>query len=145
MEREIKIINGPEYMRKLQNRYDEICGTAYVNIFSESKNSEVIAISPFNPRNEEHLFVLNVAKGVGGVVGKSVAIDTNWFQLWRLNRGLDKECRYIKFKKEYVPHAIDPNRLTSFMRKWASELCEVEEFDFGKIYNAFYKKKGKNK
>ena len=141
MEREIKIINGPEYMRKLQNRYDEICGAAYVNIFSESKNSNVIAISPFNPHNKEHLFVLNVAKGVSGVVGKNVAVDTNWFQLWKLNRGLSKECRYIKFHKQDGA-AIDPDKLTNFMRKWASELCEVEEFDFGKIYNTFYRKKG---
>lgn len=142
---EMKIINTPEFIAERQRKFDEIVGAAYVNIFTLSKNSDVVAIAPFNPKNKEHLFVLNVAKGVGGVAQKTVAIDASKFYIWRLNRGLDKECRYEKLDSKDFTHAIDPNKLLDFMRKWASELMSEENFDFGKIYDEFYSKKGKRK
>ena len=141
----MKIINAPEFIAERQRKFDEIVGAAYVNIFTLSKNSDVVAIAPFNPKDKEHLFVLNVAKGVGGVAQKTVAIDTNKFHIWRLNRGLDKECRYEKLNGRDFTYAIDPNNLLNFMRKWASELTGEENFDFGKIYDEFYSKKGKRK
>jgi hypothetical protein len=142
---EMKIINAPEFIAERQRKFDEIVGAAYVNIFTLSKNSEVIAIAPFNPKNKEHLFVLNVAKGVGGVAQKTVAIDASKFCIWKLNRGLDQECRYEKLKACGCACAIDPNVLLDFMRQWASELMGEENFDFGKIYDEFYSKKGKRK
>jgi hypothetical protein len=89
--------------------------------------------------------VLNVAKGVGSLTQKTVAIGTNKFSVWLLNRGLDKECRYKKIESKDLTYAIDPNDLLNFMRKWASELMGEESFDFGKIYDEFYSKKGKRK
>jgi hypothetical protein len=142
---EIKIVNAPEFIAERQRKFDEIVGAAYVNIFTLSKNSEVIAIAPFNPKNKEHLFVLNVAKGVGGVAQKTVAIDASKFCIWKLNRGLDKECRYEKLKEYECACPIDPNVLLTFMRQWASELMGEENFNFGKIYDEFYSKKGKRK
>lgn len=142
---EMKIINAPEFIAERQRKFDEIVGAAYVNIFTLSKNSNVVAIAPFNPKNKEHLFVLNVAKGVGGVAQKTVAIDTNKFCIWRLNRGLDKECRYEQLEGKDFTYAIDPNSLLNFMRQWASELMDEENFNFGKIYDEFYSKKGKRK
>lgn len=143
--KEIKITSASEDNLVRQRKYDEIVGAAYVNIFTLSKNSDVVAIAPFNPKNKEHLFVLNVAKGVGGVVQKTVAIDTNKFHIWQLNRGINKECRYEKLNGKDFTYAIDPDRLLSFMRQWASELMNEEEFNFGKIYDEFYSKKGKRK
>lgn len=144
--REIKIISAPEYIGLRNRKFDEIAAAAYVNIFTLTKEADVIAIAPFDPRNKEHLFVLGVAKGVSGVTQKPVAIDTNRFQLWRINRGLAKECRYEKTTDKDLIHAVDPNSLLSFMREWASELMEEENFNFGQIYQAFYaKQKGSNK
>lgn len=142
---EIKIINAPEFLAERQRKFDEIVGSVYVNIFTLSKNSDVIAIAPFNPKKKEHLFVANVAKGLGGVVQKTVAMDTSKFQIWKLNRGLDKECRFEKLNGRDFTYAIDPDRLLSYMRDWASDLMGEENFDFGKIYDEFYSKKGQRK
>ena len=141
-----KMIHAPEYIALRNRKFDEIAATAYVNIFTLTKEADVIAIAPFNPRNKEHLFVLGVAKGVSGVTQKPVAIDTSRFQLWRLNRGLAKECHYEKMTDKDLTHAVDPNHLLSFMREWASELMEEENFNFGQFYQTFYaKQKGNSK
>lgn len=135
-----KVIYSPEYIALRNRKFDEIAIAAYINIFSLTKEADVIAIAPFNPRNKEHLFVLGVAKGVSGVTQKPIAIDTNRFQLWRINRGLAKECRYGKTTDKDLTHAVDPNHLLNFMREWASKLMEEENFNFGQIYQAFYAK-----
>lgn len=129
---------------ELQHKYDEIVGAAYVNIFHLSKQSNIIAIAPFDPKNKEHLFVLSVAKAVASVNSKVVGVDVSRFQLWKLNRGLDKDCRYQKLNGRDYTYAINPKMLLDYMREGASEIVGEENFDFGKIYDSFYKKqKGK--
>lgn len=141
-----EMIYAPEYITLRNRKFDEIAAAAYVNIFTLTKKADVIAIAPFNPRNKEHLFVLGVAKGVSGVTQKPVAIDTSKFQLWRLNRGLAKECHYEKMADKDLTYTVDPDELLNFMREWASGLMEEENFDFGQIYQAFYaKQKGTKK
>ena len=140
-----EIIYAPEYVTERNRKYDEIAGVTYVNIFTLSKNSDVIAIAPFDPKNKEHLFVLNVAKGVGGIVEKNVAVDVSKWQLRRLNRGLDKECQYEKLNGRFA-YAINPTILLNDMREWAETLTEDNHFTFGKIFDEFYaKQKGKRK
>lgn len=139
----MEIINAPEYIRERERKYDEIAGVAYVNIFTLSKNSDVVAIKPFDPKNKEHLFVLNVAKGVGSVMQKSVAVDASKFTIWRLNRGLTEKSRYEKLTVK-EGEVVNPNELLDFMRDWAKEFIGEENFNFGQIYDAFYaKQKGK--
>ena len=125
---------------ELQHKYDEVCGAAYVNIFHLSKDSDVIAISPFNHKDKEHMFVLNIAKAVGGVNGKTVAVDTSRFRLWRLNRGLDKECKFQRLVDADPFDVINPDELLNFMRESAVAYVGDEGFNFGKIYDSFYKK-----
>ena len=38
---------------KLTNKYDEICGCAYVNIFTITKNTDIIGLSHFDPKNKK--------------------------------------------------------------------------------------------
>lgn len=124
-------------------KYDEICGAALVNLFTLSKNSDTIAFRGFNPKNEEHLFVLGVAKGLAGSIGKKVALDVNKFQLWKLNRGIDKDCRLISVDGKEAIYSIDPEELLAFMRAGAVNACG-KDFTFADIYNAYYnRKKGK--
>ena len=124
-------------------KYDEICGAAFVNLFTLSKNSDTIAFREFNPKNKEHLFVLGVAKSLAGSSGKKVALDVNKFQLWKLNRGIDKDCRLILVDGKEAIYSIDPDELLAFMRPKAVEACG-EDFTFADIYNEYYnRKKGK--
>ena len=124
-----------------QKLFDEICGIALINVYSLSKNTDRIAISPFDPKNKEHLFLMNVAKVASAIAGKSVALDTNRFRLRQLNRGISLECQYEKVKRKERDKAINPIVLLDFMRRGIEEAFEVKEFDFGKIYDAFYSKK----
>lgn len=131
---------------ELEKKYDEICGVAYVNLFTLSKNHPQINLIPFNAKNKEHLFLAYVAKGLGGIVEKNVHLSTNRFQLWKINRGLNKNYRFKRAGK-VGNGGINPQEVLNFMRPWASQLCEEENFDFGKIYETFYKKdkKGRRK
>jgi hypothetical protein len=123
--------------------YDEICGAAFVNLFTLSKEGETIDFRFFDPTNEEHLFLLGVAKGLAGSLGKKVALDVNKFQLWKLNRGIDKDCRMIQLDKTHAASAIHPDMVLDFMRPKAVEACG-EDFTFADIYNQYYnRKKGK--
>lgn len=123
--------------------YDEICGAAFVNLFTLTKDSDPIALCGFDPSNEEHLFVLGVAKGLAGTLGKKIGLDVNRFQLWKLNRGIDKECRMIRIKEQDAELPIDPDELLDFMRPKAVEACG-DDFTFAEIYNKYYnRKKGK--
>lgn len=124
---------------KTASVYNEIAGAAFVNLFTLSKDSDTIAFNNFNPKDEEHLFVLGVAKGLAGATQKKVALDVNRFQLWKLNRGLDKDCRMIKMNKNYEGNYIDPNELLDFMREKAVESSNDDEV-FAHIYKAFYER-----
>ena len=124
---------------KMVNIYNEIATAAFVNVFTLSKNEEVIALRNFNPKNEEHLFVLGVAKGLAGASSKKVALDVSKFQLWKLNRGIDKDCRMIKINKNYEGNYIDPNELLDFMREKAVSSSNDEQI-FTNIYKAFYER-----
>jgi hypothetical protein len=120
--------------------YDEICGAAFVNLFTLSKDSEIIAFRFFNPKDEEHLFLLGVAKGLAGSLGKKVALDVTKFQLWKLNRGIDKDCRIIQLDNAKMACAIHPDMVLDFMRAKAVEACG-EDFTFADIYNQYYNRK----
>ncbi len=123
--------------------YDEICGAAFVNLFTLSKDSETIDFRFFDPTDEEHLFLLGVAKGLAGSLGKKVALDVSKFQLWKLNRGIDKDCRIIQLDKTHTASTIHPDMVLDFMRPKAVEACG-EDFTFADIYNQYYnRKKGK--
>lgn len=127
---------------ELIRHYDEICGAAFVNLFTLSKNSETIALSPFNPKNEEHLFILGVAKGLGGSIGKKVYVDVNRIQLWKLNRGLDKDCRLKMINGKEAIYSINPDELLTFMRQRAVDVCG-KDFTFADIYRQYYARKKK--
>ena len=129
----------PELLRK----YDEICGATFVNLYTLTKNKEIIAFKNFNPKNKEHLFLLGVAKGFAGAYHKALALDVSAFQLWKLNRGLDKDCRIVRLPKDKTEEAIIPEAILDFMRPKAVEACG-EDFTFADIYNKYYnRKKGK--
>lgn len=124
--------------------YDKICATTFYFIQNFTKKCDVIPLAPFKLHDKEHLFVLNIAKGVGGVNQKDVEVDVNRFQLWKLNRKINKEYRYKQINEENITYAIDPAKLLSYIREYATKVTGEENFNFGKIYDAFYNTKGKN-
>ena len=116
----------------------------FVNIYSQTKNAERVVVWPFDAKNPEHLFVLHVAKGVAGVYGKEIYVDTSYFQLHKLNKGLNKDCRFKKLKGMPLEYCVDPISLLFDLKKYAFQHYNLsDDFNFGEIYHAFYAKKGK--
>lgn len=143
MSKDLTITTTTETSPEKLRIYDEICGAAFVNLFYLAKGNGPIVLCNFDPTNKEHLFVLGVAKGLAGALGKKVGLDVNRFQLWKLNKGIDKDCRMIRIKEQDAEFPIDPEELLSFMRSKAVEACG-NDFTFADIYKQYYnRKKGK--
>lgn len=142
-------MNEFEAYEQLEAKYNEICTTAMINVFSMTKMSFpaiqenpniVIPLRNFNPKDPEHMFVLSISRALGGILSLQVATDMNPIRRWKMNRKVPKNCRLLSLKKEDKERALDPEELLEFMRPWAAELCEldIEDFDFGDIYYTFY-------
>ena len=126
----------------LQNKYDELCGRAYVNIYTLTKDADEIGICCFDPKNKEHLFIYHVAKALGGVLGKTVAVEAPRYIIWKLNRGIKtKEGKTQLLKTRSNENVIVPEQLLNYMREPARVMCG-EDFNFGMIYDEFYGKDG---
>ena len=124
----------------LQNKYDELCGRAYVNIYSLTKDADEIGICCFDPKNKEHLFIYHVAKALGGVLGTTVAVEAPRHIIWKLNRGIKtKEGKTQLLKTRSNENVVVPEQLLNYMREPAKEMCG-EDFNFGMIYDEFYGK-----
>ena len=125
--------------KKTLKIYDEICGAMFVNLYTRSKNLETIDLAGFDPKNEEHLFVLGVARGLGGAYSKKVRVDVSRWQLWKLNRGLDKDCRIERFDGQ-KGIAINVPCILNFMREQAVKATNNIAV-FRSIYHEFYERK----
>lgn len=127
-----------DIQRKTDNNYDEICGWTFVNLYTLCKEKDTIIISPFDIHNNEHLFILYMAKGLSHVYGKQLRLDVSYFDLWKVNRTIkDRACKIKKAKKKTLNEAISPNELLNFMRCRARSLCG-EDFTFSDIYFRFF-------
>ena len=102
----------------------------------------VVPIKNFDPNNDEHLYVLAIARAMGGVLGVQVAVEMPFYRRWKMNRAIKlKTSKLLPYKKEYDEHAVDPDKLLESIREWASDLNKTFLFNFGKIYHEFYERK----
>ena len=86
-----------------ERKYNEVCGLAYVNLFTLSKNHDCILFDEIDLKNEEHLFLLHVALGLSDIVEKKVVINASRATVRRLNKKLhikDKSARIRCAKNE---------------------------------------------
>ena len=131
-----------ELLLELEDAYNEICRATMIKAATKTKDiaHETIPIKNFDYKNPEHLYVLAVARSLGGVLGVQVSLDVSKFRLWLMNRKIKVEgSKLLKYKKEYDEYAIDPDELLEQLRDWAEELCgNYIDFCFGDIYYEFY-------
>ena len=133
-----------KHLTETEKKYDEICGMTMVNIYSLSKNCDNIPFWCVDINNPEHLYVLNVALGLGSAYGKDVVVSGSKFMIWKLNRimGLKKGSRIKQMNGRDACYAIQPQRLNDDIRNTAKELCGPL-FTFCDIYREFYERKKK--
>ena len=132
-----KFITEIELTDSERRAYDEICISTMVNIYHDSKAAGYVGVYDFNPKDEEHLFILYVAKAFSAFSSTPLYVDTSWFNLWKLNRGLKKDFRFKKLKKG-MKGSCRPEKILTFMRDFAKDITQDEDFNYGKIYRAFY-------
>jgi hypothetical protein len=132
-----------EQSQELEHKYNQICEAALVKVYVKTQDlvdaeDGVVPLKNFDFKNNEHKFILAVARALGGIRGTQVAVDTNFVQLWWENRKIKvKNSRLLKYKKEYDEHAADPEEILTELRPWAEELCGTG-FTFDDIYYEFY-------
>lgn len=120
------------------NLYDELVAECFSRLISETAQSSKIAIVDFDPKNEEHLFVLGVAKGASSVVTKQIALDVAPWRLAQMNKGLTSEQKIARVTDEDYPISVNAKELVAILRMRAIELFETDCFDFGEIYREYY-------
>ena len=122
--------------------YNEICYATMVKMFTRIGDmaETVVPIKHFDMRDDEHLYVLAVARALGGIMGVQVAVEMPFWQRWKMNRKIKvKNSRILPYKKEYDEVAIVPDEILDTIRLWATEQTKDFGFSFGKIYHEFYK------
>ena len=137
-----------EYRKSLNEKekaYNKVCGVTMTNIFTITKNCDVIPVRDVDIKNKEHLYVLSVAVALGGAIDKKVSVNGSAFFVWRLNRrlGLRKDCRIQRMLVKDTMYSISPKMLNNDIRIYAGKETGEEPFNFGNIYDEFYERKKK--
>lgn len=96
------------------------------------KSADCIALTNFDPKDKTHLFVLSVAKMVGGIASKPVKVETSRFHLWLLNRKCDKDYRVSRTTNK-EPITIDVARFLTKVGGFVPDMMVIEA-----IYNQYY-------
>ena len=128
--------------KETQKQYDEIVGITLVNLYSLAHDKEALVFKNFDPRDEEHLYVLAVAINSLSIIGKPIRFNTSWYKRNKLayNYKTDK----IDWKKR-DKGGFDAQELLDFMRPTAQKITGDEWFMFGDIYSAYYERKNDGK
>lgn len=137
-----------EYRQHLNDKekaYNKICGVTMTNIFTLTKNCDVIPVRDVDIKNKEDLYVLSVAAALGGAIDKKVSVNGSAFYIWRLNRrlGLKKDCRIERMLAKDTMYSVSPRMMNRDMRIYAGKETGEEPFNFGNIFDEFYERKKK--
>lgn len=131
-----------ELQKQMELNYDAICYRVLVSLYRRAKptqeNGNIIALKNFDFGNEEHLFVLAIARALSGVIEGQVSVKTNPIRFWYENSKIKVEgSKLVKYKKEFEKNAIEPDEVLTEFREMAENLCG-EDFDFSDIYDEYY-------
>ena len=125
----------------LQTNYDTLCYATMINIGSFSKGANQICLKDFDPKNEEHLFVLSIAVACSGPLGnRPITLDCGKWHCKKLAKKYKKVVK-ILFADGDETITVDVPKMLEFMRGPAKEMCG-ENFTFGDIYREYYVEKG---
>lgn len=128
------------HLTQEERDYNEICSMAMVNLYIVSSKSKV-CLSKIDLKDKEQLFIVSVAVALGGAIGIPVQAQGSRFAIARLNKKLglvgDSKIGRMTDRKE-LP--IQIRTLLEDIRPAAERQCGPD-FNFGKIYEAFYERK----
>jgi hypothetical protein len=118
--------------------YNQIVSAFFSLLWDKSRETHgVIALDNFDTKNEEHLFLFEVAKAVCSCTDRELQLNLNWFKRRKLWRPVRKS--FTMFKKP-TEQTIDTVELLNQLRNTCESLIG-EDFKYSDIYNEFYKVK----
>lgn len=139
---EIKIINANDLFRE----YDGLVGLTMLNIYTLSKEKEVIRLYHFDRKNREHLYLLRVALMVRDVYQFPIEVESSKWDIfclnWKLRKGFNKVKRYEPIIGEneewlYQKGGICVPEILDFMRPDGKQRIG-DGFTFADIYAQYY-------
>lgn len=117
-------------------KYDSLCYTALMGLYSRAKDGDTIAFEGFDAENKEHMFLFHIAMNFPSTLGeKDIAVDAGWLVRRRLSR---LARRKVLFTSRDNTSVINVGEFLNLLRPQAEELFPGEDFSFGDIYEAYY-------
>jgi hypothetical protein len=121
----------------LYNLYDQAINALMINIYTLTKDRREIVLSDINRKDKNHLLILRVALIAKDIYDFPLKIKTNFWNWLALNWKMRKMSYHIPREKTQEEN-VNIKALIKFMTPALREVID-EDFEFGCIYNAFYK------
>lgn len=139
----MKTINTyEEFKNNIYTAMDVIVNKTIINIYSLTKNSKEIVISPnFNFKDKNHLYFLNICLVVEQLYGKEVKVIGHFWRtlFWNMR---NKHLKIGHFSKKVGQDidSLNTQEILDFMRPALKEsLSDV--YDFCDIYDSYFNNK----
>ncbi len=139
MKKETVTFNLNEYDKEIYKRMDSIVNKTIINIYSLTKNSKEIVISPdFDFNNKNHLYFLKVCLVVQRLYGKEVKIIGHFWEtlLWNIKNNHLKIGHYSKKRGRDI-NPLNTQEILDFMQPALNETLP-DGFDFWNIYDSYF-------
>lgn len=125
--------------KSIYDLYDELCTICYINLFSKAMSENAINLKEFNIKDENHLFVFEIANLVSLNCKYPIHIDAKFIDRFRLYW---RKRKATKFFKKMKNSKID--RTVNDLLEHMYINCKLTDDNiFTKIYEAYYKKGSK--
>lgn len=121
----------------VMREYDGLVGLTMLNLYSMSKELEVIRLFNFNPKNKEHLYVLRVALMARDIYQFPIEVELSGWALFKLNWKLRKGFNRVHKIRRGEYRGIWTDKMLDFMRPDGLQRLG-EDFSFADIYEAYY-------
>ena len=114
------------------NNYDKVLNTLYINLYTLSKDSNIIELKNFNYKNKAHLVVLKVASILASLCNKKIKCNISFLN-------------YLYIKKFYKNIKIKRGKHFSIDKDCDTLISDIEQYYekgiFEKIYKEYYEVK----
>lgn len=123
----------------IEEKYDQIVGATFTNLFSFSKEDDVIVLSNFNHNSKTYLYAYEIAKMVSSIYNKKILLD---MPLWKyLLFKMKKENRKINVGYNFK-HSKQTDTLE--MLEYVANAFNEPIGIFSEIYEMYYIRKESN-
>ena len=93
---------------------DRIVDVTYVNLYTISKDTNIIRLSKVNIKNDKHWALLNITSQVCTLLERTAYLDMPFFDYWKMQRRLkNKKLKWHKNNgitcDQFINHIEDAN------------------------------------